>query len=41
MDPNDEHDLFGEDDDNIEYNARNSALTRQTPSGKRRKNVGV
>ena len=32
-DTNDEHDLFGDDDDNIEANAINSALTRQTHSG--------
>ena len=41
MHPNDENDLFGDYDDNIEANARNSALNRQTPSEKRRKNVGV
>ena len=41
MDPNYKHDLFGDYDDNIEANARNYALTRQTPSGKRRKNLGL
>ena len=38
MDPRDKDNVFSIDDDNIEVNARNSALTRQPPSGKRSKN---
>ena len=41
VDPNDENDLFSDNDDNIEANVSNSVLTRQAPSGKKRKNGGV
>ena len=41
MDTIDKDKLFTSDDDNIEVNARNYALIRQPPSGKRRKNGGV
>ena len=41
MDHSDEDKLFSSDDDNIKVNASNSALTRQTPSGKKRKNRGL
>ena len=41
VDPNDKHDLFSDDDDNIEANAGNYSLNRQTPSGKSRNNGGV
>ena len=41
VDPNDKDNLFSDDYDNIEVNARNSALTRQPPSGNRRKNGEV
>ena len=41
MDPSDEDKLFSSNDDNIEVNARNSALIRHPPSGKTRKNGGV
>ena len=41
MYPNDKDNLFSDDYDNIEVNARNSALTRQPPSGNRRKNGEV
>ena len=38
MDPNDKDNLFSDDDYNIKVNASNSSLTRQPPSGNRRKN---
>ena len=41
MDPNDEHDLFGDDDDNIKSNASNSSFTSQVPIGKKRNNLLV
>ena len=41
MDPNGEHELFSDNDKNIEANSSNYALTRQPPSGKRSKNGGV
>ena len=41
MDPIDKDKLFSSNDDNIEVNAINYALTRQPPSGNRRKNIGV
>ena len=41
MDPDDEDNLFSDEADNIKVNISNSALTRQPPNGKRRKNGGL
>ena len=41
MDPNDEDNLFSDNDDKIEVNVRNSTLAMQPPSWKRRKNGEV
>ena len=41
MDPNEEDNLFSDDDDNIKVNARNSTLNTHPPSGNSRNNGGV